>query len=99
MSSSGEMICGSGGVETFSTLVERAGDVKTGARDGLESTLGDGATRMVWAVLAGKEVTVRAVWVDQMVAPLGRLTRILRVVGTGLEQGFVGPRKWLLNPE
>ena len=41
----------------------------------------------------------RSVWVDRMVAPLGRPTWITLMVGNRLEQGVVGPSKWLLQPE
>ena len=57
-SSSGSTICGSGCVETGTTLVERAGDVRTVSWDGLASTLGDGATRRVGVVVAGTGATV-----------------------------------------
>ena len=76
MLSSGEMKCGSSGVETGTTLREGAGDVTTGARVVLASTLGDVSTRRVVAGVAGTGATVRVVWVDRTVAPLGRPTMI-----------------------
>ena len=58
MSSSGAMKCGSGGVETGTTLIKRAGDVTKEERAGMEITLGDGATRRVGEVAAGTGTTV-----------------------------------------
>ena len=58
LSSSGEMKCGSDGVEPGTTLVERAGDLTTGSRAGLTITLGDGATIRVGEVAADTGVTV-----------------------------------------
>ena len=55
---SGATRCGIGGVETGTTLGERAGEVATGERDGLASTLRDGATRRVGKVAAGTGATV-----------------------------------------
>ena len=52
------MRCGSSGVESFTTLRERAGDVTTGAKFGLAITLGNGATIRVGAVVAGTGATV-----------------------------------------
>ena len=52
------MICSSGGLETGTNLGERAGNVKTGARDKLTGTLGYGSTRRVGAVVAGTRATV-----------------------------------------
>ena len=52
------MICSSGSVETGTTLGEREGDVKAGARDGLAGTLVDVATRRVGEVVSGTGATV-----------------------------------------
>ena len=52
------MICGIYGVELGTTLGERAGEITTGARAVLASTLVYGGTRRVEAVAAGTGVTV-----------------------------------------
>ena len=51
------MKCGSGGVETGTTLIKRAGDVTKEERAGMEITLGDGATRRVGEVVADTGAT------------------------------------------
>ena len=59
------MRCGSSGVESFTTLRERAGDVTTGAKFGLAITLGNGATIRVGAVVAGTGATVGVMEVEK----------------------------------
>ena len=77
------MRCGSGDVEMGTTLVERAGDTLTGARDGLAGTLVTGATRRVGAVVAG---TGAAVGVMAVVKICKRLVSARSVLSPTLEK-------------
>ena len=52
------MRCGSNSVETGTTIREREGDVKAGARAGLSRTFVDVATRRVGEVVSGTGETV-----------------------------------------
>ena len=81
------MRCGSSGVESFTTLRERAGDVTTGARFGMAITLGNGATIRVGAVVAGTGATVGVMAVEK------RYERYVRVRSVSLptvEKGAAG---------
>ena len=74
------MGCGSGGVENGTNIGKKSWDVTTGSRDGLASTLGDGVTRRVGAVLASTGATAGVI----AVVKRRERVRIEQCVGEGI---------------